>query len=116
MAFSVSAARDRYTPCLATLLAMFVAPVLAACEGCRSSHTPSAPNPVATADGGPPTLRLYLLSDVAGALEPCGCVKDQLGGLDHMAAWMASEKRAVNATMTLAAGPLFFMDPELKAE
>ena len=92
---------------------------LAACEGCRS--TPGAgegkvPLAIATApDGGPiPTVRLYVLSDLAGALEPCGCTEDQLGGLDHAAAWMRAQQASAPNAALVAAGPLFFMDPKLK--
>src|SRR5262252_10371153 len=92
--------------CLAATLGLF-----AGCGGCRSTTGPKAPDAA-----GPPTVRLYLMSDLAGALEPCGCTKDQLGGLDHAAAWMASERARAPAAALLAAGPLFFMDTELKAE
>lgn len=80
---------------------------LSACEGC---HGPPAP------PKGPETpaqARLYLVSDLAGALEPCGCVKDQLGGMDRFGA-LAARDRTPYAT--LAAGPTFFMDMELAAE
>ncbi len=80
---------------------------LAACQGCRSTATPRSP------DVGPPTVRLYLLSDLAGALEPCGCTKDQLGGLDHFGAWVKGSAATAPASLVAAAGPLFFMDPQL---
>jgi hypothetical protein len=83
---------------------------LAACEGCRSSATPSGSR---GADAITPTVRLYLVSDLAGALEPCGCTKDQLGGLDHFGAWVKREAVQVPASVVASAGPLFFMDPEL---
>jgi 2',3'-cyclic-nucleotide 2'-phosphodiesterase (5'-nucleotidase family) len=67
-------------------------------------------------DVGTPTLRLYLLSDVAGALEPCGCTKDQLGGLDHFGAWVRQSAAGAPADLVASAGPLFFMDPALNAE
>jgi hypothetical protein len=57
-----------------------------------------------------PTVRLYFVSNVAGALEPCGCVKDQLGGLDHAAAWIASERVHAPTSALVAAGPTFFMN------
>lgn len=92
----------------------------AACDKCRSSQTPLQPP---AGDLGPPTLRLYLLSDVAGALEPCGCTKDQLGGIGHFGAWVRREKARAAAAATAApramvasAGPLFFMDPKLDAD
>ncbi|MFO0677453.1 MAG: UshA-like (seleno)protein [Polyangiaceae bacterium] len=97
---------------------------LAACEGCRP--TPEARDPASSPDGGsavvaavpatPPTLRIHVVSDLAGALEPCGCVKDQLGGLDHAAAWIRSERGFAKNSLMVSAGPLFFMDPELEAD
>lgn len=84
---------------------------LAACEGCRS--VPGSQKQTATAMGsevGAPTARLVLLTDVAGALEPCGCTKDQLGGIGHFGAWV---KRSRGPGFVAAAGPLFFMDAEL---
>jgi hypothetical protein len=88
---------------------------LAACEGCRSTGANGVRAP-AGGDGGPPTVRLYLLTDLAGALEPCGCTKDQLGGLDHFAAWVRSGSQQAPAAVVAAAGPLFFMDDKPSAE
>jgi hypothetical protein len=88
----------------------------AACEGCRS---PSGPDGGSTPVSGAeitPAARLYLVSDLAGALEPCGCVKDQLGGMDHFGALVAAEKDKTKASGVLSAGPLFFMDMELAAD
>ena len=59
-------------------------------------------------------MRLYLVSDFAGALEPCGCTKDQLGGLDHAAAWMRAQHATAPNAALVTAGPLFFMDAKLK--
>lgn len=84
---------------------------LAACQGCRSM--PAARQQTATTMGskvGVPTARLVLLTDVSGALEPCGCTKDQLGGIGHFGAWV---KRAGVPGFVAAAGPLFFMDARL---
>ena len=61
-------------------------------------------------------MRLYLVSDVAGALEPCGCVKDQLGGLDHVAALMLKDKKETPGSVLVSSGPLFFLDPIIKAD
>lgn len=85
---------------------------LAACEGCRSPATVTPQG----ADSPVPAARLYLVSDMAGALEPCGCVKDQLGGMDHLGALVTAEKDKAKAAAVLSAGPLFFMDMELTAE
>ena len=98
-----------------------------ACNGCRSSQTPSGGPPAASADAsaeapvadpGPPTLRLYFISDMAGVVEPCGCTKDQLGGIDRFGAWLATERQGgrVPASAVVAAGPLFFMDPTFKPD
>src|SRR3984957_17328796 len=85
---------------------------LAACSGCRSSGTP--PRPAPGPDVGSPSLRLYLVTDLAGALEPCGCTKDQLGGLDHFGAWVRKEQAHAPAALVASAGPLFFMDDKLE--
>ncbi len=88
---------------------------LAACEGCRSG-APAWNLQSAGTDPGAPTVRLYLVSDLAGALEPCGCTRDQLGGLDHFGAWVKAERPRAPAALVAAAGPLFFMDEGLGGE
>src|SRR5688572_11598974 len=93
------------------LLVLPIAALSAACEGCRAPLS-KAPK----AQEGPATVRLFLLSDVAGALEPCGCVKDQLGGMDHLGALVAGDKDGAKATRVLASGPLFFLDMQLSDE
>lgn len=98
----------RRSPLLSFLLLFGLALSFFACDACRGpgkTETPAAPET--------PTLRLYLISDLAGALEPCGCVKDQLGGMDHLAALVAKEATAAKKRATLAVGPTFFMDPAL---
>jgi hypothetical protein len=92
-----------------------------ACEGCRRTGPSNAPTgsvttTTAPGDASPPTVRLYLLTDVAGALEPCGCTKDQLGGLDHFGAWVKHEQARVPAYLVASAGPLFFMDDKLEGD
>jgi hypothetical protein len=57
-----------------------------------------------------------MLSDLAGALEPCGCTKDQLGGMDHFGAWIRQSSVGAPDGLAASAGPLFFMDPTLGAE
>lgn len=98
-----------------TAWSLLIAPLtlaigLAACEGCRSSAALQSGAHAAAGDVGAPTVRLYLVSDLAGALEPCGCTKDQLGGLDHFGAWVRRERTRTPAELVAAAGPLFFMD------
>src|SRR5678815_142109 len=96
----------------ALALAVLAAGGLAACQGC---HTPPVAGPIDAASG-KPTVRLYVMSTVAGALEPCGCSKDQLGGLDHLAAYITSQAAAAPNSLTIAAGPLLFMEPKLTAD
>jgi 2',3'-cyclic-nucleotide 2'-phosphodiesterase (5'-nucleotidase family) len=94
--------------CLAALVV-----ALGACEGCK---TPTTQTPKSDGAVGTATARLYLVSDLAGALEPCGCVKDQLGGMDHLGALVEKDRAAAKAHVVLSAGPLFFMDMELAAD
>jgi Cytochrome c554 and c-prime len=119
---------------LAILLGLLPLLGPAACERGRSSGGPGAvARSAAPTDGTTPafagrgaesnvgnvgvaTVRLYLLSDLAGALEPCGCTRDQLGGLDHFGAWVKREHAQAPASLVAAAGPLFFMDDKLEGE
>ena len=103
----------------ALLVGLFVAlATFCACEGCKSSGGPEGTQPRDGRAGADavPAARLYLVSDLAGALEPCGCVKDQLGGMDHFGALVAAEKDKAKASGVLSAGPLFFLDMELAAD
>jgi len=84
----------------------------AACQGCHGAVPPAGAEHAAS---GPPTVRLYLMSTVAGALEPCGCSKDQLGGVEHFAAYLASQASAAPSSIVLGAGPMLFLDPKLRA-
>src|SRR5690349_12537822 len=97
---------------LVAIAATAAAAGLAACQGCQP------PPPAATVDatGTKPTLRLYVVSTVAGALEPCGCTKDQLGGLDHLAAYIASQRDLAPNRLVVGAGPMLFMEPEVKGD
>lgn len=61
-----------------------------------------------------PTIRLYVLSTAAGALEPCGCTKDQLGGIDHVAAFLKSQAAHAPRAIVVGAGPMLFLDPKLE--
>ncbi len=89
--------------------------LLAACDGCRHGAGKGDAGHVQT-EAGPATVRLYVVSDVAGALEPCGCQKDMLGGVDHLAALIQKERDKAKASAVVAVGPTFFMDETLKAE
>ncbi|HSO00098.1 MAG TPA: multiheme c-type cytochrome [Candidatus Nanopelagicales bacterium] len=97
----------------ALVLALSAAASVAACQGCQVN--PPAAVTAETQDG-KPTVRLYLMSTVAGAMEPCGCTKDQLGGVDHLAAYLESQKDEAPRSLVLGAGPLLFLDPKPKPD
>src|SRR5262249_4426102 len=74
---------------------------------CGRNQTPNSVPPRS------PTLRLYAMAAVAGAVEPCGCVSNMLGGIDHAAALVERGTREAPNTLVVAAGPLWFENPEL---
>jgi len=82
---------------------------LSACKKGQASHSPEQTAPV-------PTLRLYALAGAAGAVEPCGCVKDMLGGVDHVAAFIAREVKKAPHSLVVGAGPMFFENPTVQPE
>jgi 2',3'-cyclic-nucleotide 2'-phosphodiesterase (5'-nucleotidase family) len=63
-----------------------------------------------------PTLRIYAVAGAAGAIEPCGCVKDMLGGIDHAAAFISSQKKSAPHSIVVGAGPMFFEGPTVEQE
>lgn len=96
---------------LLALFALFAPFAVVACSGCRNPRTAG---PVS--DAGLPTLRLYVVSDVGGALEPCGCMKDQLGGIDRAATLLRGERVRAPSSLLVAAGPTFFSELSLEAD
>src|SRR5687767_6271900 len=76
--------------------------------GCRSGAEPRPPAAAGT------TLRVYAVGTIAGALEPCGCVKDMLGGFDHAAAFVRADAKGTSS-LIVGAGPMLFLDPALPA-
>jgi len=87
--------------------------MVGAWAGCRCRPAPE-PAPAPSARPAAPSLRLVLVSGIAGAIEPCGCVKDMLGGVDHAAAFLKRESG--KPSLVLGAGPMLFMDPVPPAE
>lgn len=77
--------------------------------GCRCRPAPPKAESQAK-----PSLRLVLFSGIAGALEPCGCVKDMLGGVDHAASYLRAQGGM--PTLALGSGPMLFLDPTLANE
>jgi 2',3'-cyclic-nucleotide 2'-phosphodiesterase (5'-nucleotidase family) len=85
---------------------MLLAALLGAWGGCKRDAAS------AVAGAPTPTLTIHAISTLAGALEPCGCVKDMLGGVDHAAALIGRTP----GSLVVGAGPLLFMNPELEPE
>jgi hypothetical protein len=77
-------------------------------SACRRSPAEAA------ASSTTPSLRLYVVSTTAGALEPCGCTKDMLGGVDHVAALVSREAPEAPHALVVAAGPMLFLNPKLE--
>jgi hypothetical protein len=94
-------------------LSLVLGATVAACQGCRPPPAASVEEDAAPAT---PTVRLYVISTIAGAIEPCGCTKDQLGGVDHLAAFLRGETTAAPQSLVVGAGPMLFGEPDLDAE
>ena len=69
----------------------------------RSASTAQAPRPT-------PALRIVALTDLAGALEPCGCQSRPLGGMDKASAKLAQLRADKTPMLLVAAGDLWFGD------
>jgi hypothetical protein len=110
MVLAAQFATARRAAMVLAALAVFGA---AACNGCRS--TAQREVPVAPSATGPATFRLYAVSNLAGALEPCGCTQHQLGGVDHLGGLLALEKSAAQGSLLVAVGPTLFLEPKLEA-
>ncbi|MEB2313374.1 MAG: multiheme c-type cytochrome [Sorangiineae bacterium] len=91
------------------VVAAVVSLALGLVAGCKRAEAPLAAPPPKT-----PSVRLYVVSTLAGALEPCGCVKDMLGGVDKAASYVNGQSTDAPNRLVLGAGPMFFMDPELE--
>lgn len=84
-------------------------------------HATTTPPTVQEAELPAPDLRLLVLTDVSGYLEPCGCTSRPLGGIDRMAARARAIRRPNVPSLMVAAGDLFFQgtahgDAEQRAE
>ncbi len=95
---------------LGLFILLFAAAIGSGCNGCnsRNAKLPEAKQK--------PTLRLYALGGAAGAIEPCGCVKDMLGGVDHAAAYVSKQARTLPGQLVVGAGPMLFSDPAIEPE
>ncbi|MFO0681759.1 MAG: multiheme c-type cytochrome [Sandaracinus sp.] len=108
----------------AALLALLV--LTGSGGSCSDGHHGTTPESAAVpevqaADLGRAELRVVVLTDLKGYLEPCGCTSHPLGGLDRLAARLTAIRSDGAPTLVVAAGNLFFdedrhgMDPELSA-
>lgn len=99
---------------LATLL---VATATAgSCSQDRRRETTPAAARVEAAVLPQPDLRLLVLTDLDGYLEPCGCTSRPLGGIDRLAARIADLRQDGIPTVFVAAGNLFFQGAPEEAE
>lgn len=109
--------QTRQLPWPLVLVTLLAGAGVAACQGCQTPPSPGGR--VATKADEPaaerPTLRLYVTSTIAGALEPCGCTKDQLGGLPYLAAYLKSQNPGAEASLLVGAGPMLFGEPKLRS-
>ncbi len=87
----------------------------ASCSGPTASTISPPPRrelrPIEAAALGAPDLRLLILTDLDGYLEPCGCTSRPLGGIDRMASEVARQRGDGVPTLLVAAGDLLFEPP-----
>jgi Cytochrome c554 and c-prime len=88
------------------LFAICLSLALFACSGLRCSGEP--PERAAEVKKPRPDLRLLLLTDPKGYLEPCGCQQHPLGGVDKLAQVVGRIRADGVPTLMLAAGDLLF--------
>lgn len=99
------------------LLLLLASLALLACTGarCSSDKVASKTADRVTAPKPRPDLRLLLLTDPKGYLEPCGCQLRPLGGVDKLAHVVAGARADGVPTLLVAAGNLTF-GTELRPE
>lgn len=73
---------------------------LTLCLGCSLGRKP--------APEAQPTLRLAVVTDLKGYLEPCGCTSDPLGGIDRLAAQIKTLREGEVPLLFVIAGDAFF--------
>ncbi len=89
------------------LAPMLVVALAAGTSGasCGDDERPTTP---ARVERPPPTLRLVVLTDIKGYLEPCGCTSRPLGGIDRTAAKVKALRDEGRPMLVVVAGDLFF--------
>jgi hypothetical protein len=76
---------------------------LALCMGCSRERAGMKPG-----DAEAPDLRLVVVTDLKGYLEPCGCTSNPLGGIDRLAAQVRMLREQKAPVVVLMAGDAFF--------
>lgn len=102
---------SRRSALLATLaLTIAGGPLVSCTDGRKQPPTPPTQLPDEQVQGQrvKPTARLVLLPDLQGYLEPCGCQKRPLGGIDRAASEVARLRGEAVPTAVVAAGSLLF--------
>jgi predicted CXXCH cytochrome family protein len=61
-----------------------------------------------------PNLRIAVVTDLKGYLEPCGCTSNPLGGIDRLAAQVRALREGDDPVILLLAGDTFFDTGELE--
>jgi len=61
-----------------------------------------------------PNLRIAVVTDLKGYLEPCGCTSNPLGGIDRLAAQIRTLRDGPAPVLFLVAGDAFFDTAELE--
>lgn len=89
----------------AAALALALGLVAATACGDRERSAPTAQTPAPT-----PALRIVAFTDLAGALEPCGCTSRPLGGMDKASAKLAELRKDKTPVLLVAAGDLWLGD------
>lgn len=79
----------------------------ASCGGTSRETTPSVPE-IASAALPHTDLRLLIVTDLMGYLEPCGCTSRPLGGIDRLSAAVREHREGGVPTLFVSAGDLFF--------
>lgn len=63
-----------------------------------------------------PSLRLFVITDLAGTLEPCGCHEGSLGGMDRLVHVVHQARTDGVPDLVLSAGSLYFAEEERQDE
>lgn len=74
---------------------------------CSKEHEPGLEK-TGVVELGKSTLRLLVLTDLDGAVEPCGCVSRPLGGLDHLVHAVEQASKNGPRSLVVSAGNTFY--------